>query len=145
MPGQFEKKPVCRARGGGTPVHTKGQRGTSFCTVRLIPVITSRSHRVGGILALMACLSAPVLAQQDGGSSTENAAATTREREIQAERLEKAANLAPEELTPGEKHLTTFKDTAERLFQRHCPPANRRIAERLQLWHRAGTTVVKLD
>src|SRR5262249_18194115 len=69
-----------------------------------------------GVLTLTVCLSAPVLAQ-DQNASSESAATTTRAAEIQAERVQKAATLAPEELTPGEKHLTTIKDTFERLFQ----------------------------
>ena len=53
---------------------------------------------------------------QDG--SSESAASRTRAAQIQAERLQKATELAPEQLTPGENHLTTIKDTFERLFQK---------------------------
>jgi hypothetical protein len=74
-------------------------------------------HLVSGILALTVCLSAPALAQEQGGSSP----SATRSDQIQAERRQKAAHLAPEDLTPGEKDLTTVKHTFERLFQEGNP------------------------
>src|ERR1051326_7356528 len=99
----------------GISVYPKCE-GSSLCAV--VGFGSATIFQVGqviGVLTLALCLSAPMLAQ-DG--SSENAASRTRAAQIQAERLQKATELAPEQLTPGENHLTTIKDTFERLFQK---------------------------
>src|SRR5215813_4007327 len=107
MPGKLEV--LCRdapqARIGGrllptlTPVITCG-------TLRPVPERTRRIIlRIGGILALSICVSGPLFAQDQSGSPGEPES-STRAAQIQTERLKKATNLAPEDLTPGERRLT---------------------------------------
>src|SRR5215831_13634609 len=110
MPVQFEAKSPYFAQCGGTRVHTKAKPSASFHGSRWIPANTGRVHLVAGILALMFSLPAPAFSQEESGSSASSA---TRAGQIQAERVKKAADLAPEGLTPGEKDLTTFKHTVE--------------------------------
>src|SRR5262249_50187665 len=89
-----------RVRRSGTPIHTRANR-----------LDRGKTQLVHGLLLLTLFLPARMLSQEDGGS------ADTRASQIQMERQEKASNLTPEDLTPAERHLTTFKDTFERLFQ----------------------------
>src|SRR5262249_23672600 len=114
----FQDKRPYYPRPGGTWSHKKGKPHASFCPTRCTPANISRMHLVPEILALLLCLSPPVLAQEQNGAS---ASSTTRSGQIQAERIEKAAHLAPEKLTSGEKDLTGVKHTFERLFQEGNP------------------------
>src|SRR5215831_3350649 len=66
-------------------------------------------------LALMLCMPQLLRGQEETGSTATSPA--TRAGLIQAQRLDKAAALAPEELTPAENNLTTVKHTAQRLLQ----------------------------
>ncbi len=102
---------------GGASGRTKRAASSLCVAVRVSSTTIPHVTQVIGVITLTLCLSAPALAQDEGGSPAETAA-TTRASQIQAERLQKAAHLDPEQLTPGEKHLTTFKETAEQLFQK---------------------------
>ena len=112
MPVEFEAKPPYSARRSGTWIHNKAKPGASLHTSQWTPANTGRLHLVYEILALMLYLSGPVFAQQESGSSD------TRSGQIQEERLEKTADLAPEKLHDGKKDLTTLKHTLDRLFQK---------------------------
>ena len=98
--------------GGGTSVRNRWEATPISFAQRLGSTSSSRITSSIQILVLTLCVSAALLGQEESGSPG------TRAGQIQAERLEKAANLIPEELTPAERNLTTVKNTAERLFQK---------------------------
>jgi hypothetical protein len=87
----------------------------AFACTSCVPPGGTRVHTTVTVALLVVFLSGPLLAQEQE-SSAQTSTPGTRAAEIQAERLQKADSLVPEHLTPGEKHLTAFKDTAERLF-----------------------------
>jgi len=73
---------------GGTCRHTRRRASPKCCGVRSVHSVTiPRISLVSGVLTLTLCLPAPVLAQDESGSSAASAASSTGAGHMRAERL----------------------------------------------------------